>query len=171
VGASANVQHNTTVNGNLIRGINGFAGIETIANTDVNFNATINGNTVNQMGGFAFSAMYNILGGAGTETGTACLDINNNTFDASGATTGGNAVTHDQISTAANYNLPGYGGSANGEFVLAACGAPGTASVDVNTHHGGNTNTMTNGGFPFFGGGFDASLVCGHTGNGWGCPL
>jgi hypothetical protein len=114
------------------------------------------------------------LGGAGTETGTACLDIRNNILDASegfaplGDHFAGNAIAHDQISALANYNLPGYSGSANGEF--AACGA-GTASTDKNTHHAGNTNTLTNGPFPQFPGiGTDANSVCGVTGTGTSCP-
>ncbi|MFC3193811.1 Calx-beta domain-containing protein [Marinicella sediminis] len=168
VGASQNIQHNTTIDNNVVRGVDGQAGIETIANTDVDFNATIINNRVDQMGGtFSLSAMYNLVGGAGTETGTACLDVRNNIFDASGGAFSSNAVYKDQISTLANFNLPGYSGSANGEFAL--CGA-GTASVDKNTHHVGNGNVMTNGPFPFFAGGVDASTVCGVTGTGTSCP-
>ncbi|KAA3650175.1 MAG: tandem-95 repeat protein [Proteobacteria bacterium] len=168
IGASQNIQHNTTIDGNTIRGIDGFAGIETVANVDVNFNATITNNNVAQLGGFVLSGMYNMLGGNGTETGTACLDVRNNVFDASTAPFGSNAIFHDQISTTAHYNLPGYTGSANGES--ASCGA-GVASVNMHTHHVGNTNTMTNGASPLFPAiGVDASLVCGVTGVGTSCP-
>jgi len=168
-GASVNVQHNTTINLNQVRGINGFAGIETVANTDVDFNATITNNTVQQMGGNAFAAMYNLVGGAGTEIGTACLDVRNNTLDASGAPFAGNAVYKDQNSASANYNLPGYGGSANGESGTF-CGV-GTASVDASVHHTNNGNAMTNGPFASIPGvGVDASFVCGKTGAGGFCP-
>jgi|GEM_PF-1643038 len=168
-GASVNVQHNTTINLNQVRGINGFAGIETIANTDVNFNATITNNTVQQMGGNVLAAMYNLVGGGtGAETGTACLDVRDNTFDASAAPFAGHAVYKDQISGAANFNLPGYVGSPNGEFAVAC--AAGSASVDAGAHHAGNGNTMTNGPFPFFAGGVEASSVCGKTGAGTACP-
>ncbi|WP_223787874.1 beta strand repeat-containing protein [Marinicella meishanensis] len=168
IGASANVQHNTTLNLNVVRRVGGFAGIETIANTNVNFNATITNNTVNELENFTFSALYNLLGGAGTETGTACLDIRNNTLDASTAPFGGNAVYKDQPSAAANFNLPGYAGSPNGEFAIAC--PVGTASANTNTHHAGNGNTMTNGPFTTIGGGVDATLVCGKTGVGTSCP-
>ncbi len=168
IGASANVQHNTTINGNQVRGVDGLAGIETIANTDVDFNATITNNVVEQMGGFTLSAMYNLVGGVGTETGTACLDVRSNTFDASAAPFTGHAVYKDQISATANFNLPGYGGSPNGEFAFSC--AAGAASVNAGTHHAGNTNTMINGPFPTFAGGVDASIVCGMTGVGASCP-
>lgn len=167
-GASINVVHNTTIDSNVIRRVGGTAGIETIANTDVNFNATIINNTVNELENFVLAAMYNLVGGAGTETGTACLDVRNNSFDASNASFAGNAVYHDQISGSANYNLPGYAGSPNGETAIAC--AAGTASNDTNVHHAGNGNSMTNGPFPIYPGGVDASLVCGKTGTGTTCP-
>ncbi|TDR22421.1 beta strand repeat-containing protein [Marinicella litoralis] len=168
VGASQMTQHNTTLDLNIIRGINGYSGIDTIANTDVNFNATITNNTVEQLAGFAFAAMTNLVGGVGTETGTACLDVRNNTFDASASPFAGNAVFKDQISGSANYNLPGYSGSASGEFAIAC--AAGTASVDTGLHHMGNGNTMINGAFSTYPTGVDASAVCGKTGIGTSCP-
>ncbi len=168
IGASANVQHNTTIDNNQVRGVSGFAGIETVANTDVNFNATIINNVVEQLAGNVLGAMYNLVGGAGTETGTACLDVRSNTFDASAAPFAGHAVLKDQISATANFNLPGYTGSPNGEFAFAC--ATGTAGVNAGAHHAGNFNTMTNGPFPFIVGGVDATIVCGMTGIGTSCP-
>ena len=75
-------------------------------------------------------------------------------------------MAFDQISTSANHNLPGYTGSAQGEFAAP----PGTTSVNINTYLVGRGNSMTNGPFPAFGGGVDASLVDGVTGTGTTCP-
>ena len=98
-----------------------------------------------------------MVGGTVTDTGTVNLDIRGNALDASGAPGAGNAVYMDQVSTFANYNLPGYTGSPNGEFW-------GTASADIHTYLTGLGNTMTNGPFPSFSGGVDAGMVSGVTG-------
>ncbi|PLY01017.1 MAG: hypothetical protein C0623_06400, partial [Desulfuromonas sp.] len=80
-----------------------------------------------------------------------------------GAAFSGNAVFLDQLSATANYNLPGYAGSANGEF--NTFGPVGTASTNIDTYLNGLGNVMINGPFPLFpGGGVDASLVNGVTG-------
>ncbi len=172
VGASQNVVHTVTVDGNTIREIKGFAGIEVVANVDAVFNATLTNNNValssDALSNFALAAAYLLFGGAGTETGTACLDIRDNVLDASAAPFAGNAVFMDQISTVGQHNLPAYVGSGNGEFAFSC--ATGTASAGISTYLAGRGNTMTNGPFPLFGGGVDASIVCGVTGTGAGCP-
>jgi hypothetical protein len=168
VGASQKVVHTVTIDNNTIREV-GFGGIDVIANVDVGFNATIINNNVNQMGKFGFAALTAMFGGAGTETGTLCMDIRDNIFDNSAAPWGGNAVYLDQLSAAGNHNLPGYGGSANGEFAYL-CSPTGTASAGINTYLAGRGNTMTNGPYPVIAGGVDATLVCGVTGAGASCP-
>jgi uncharacterized repeat protein (TIGR01451 family) len=167
VGAAQNVVHTVTIRNNVVTEVQGSTGgIDIVANTDVSFNATIVGNSVTVNGSFPFTALYTILGGGtGVEIGTACLDIRNNTFDASSVAFAGNAVFLDQISSLANYNLPGYAGSPNGEFM------GGTASANIHTYLAGRGNVMVNGPFPGFpGGGVDAGLVVGVTGVGSGCP-
>ena len=168
VGASENIAHTATVDGNTVLGVTGsLSGIELVANTDVAFNATVTNNSVSQMGGFSLAAMYTLFGGAGTETGTACLDIRNNVLDASAAPSTGSAVFMDQISTAGNYNLPVYAGSPNGEsgtFCVA-----GTASAGIAAYQAGGGNTLIDG--PILAPpGVNAGLVCGVTGAGTTCP-
>jgi len=168
VGASQNVAHTSTIDSNTIREVDGFGGIDLIANVDGTMNVTVTNNHVADMGGFSIAALTALFGGNNTETGTLCLDVRNNTFDASGGPSTANAVYLDQISTLGQYNLPGYVGSGNGEF--ATCGA-GTASVDIDVLLNSNGNTMTNGAFPLFPAiGTDASIVCGVTGSGTTCP-
>jgi hypothetical protein len=168
VGASDAVQHTSTIDANSIRGINGFGGIDIVANVNVPMNVTLTNNVVAEMGGFSFAALTSLFGGNGNETGTLCLDIQDNTFNASGASFAGNAVYLDQVSSLGHYNLPGYSGSGNGEFT--PCGAAGTASADIHTALLSLGNLMTNGAAPSQPGGVDASLLCGVTGSGVGCP-
>ena len=164
VGVSQNMTHITTIDSNRIRGVDGFAGIDLAANTNATLNATISNNVITELGGFAFSALYILFGGAGSETGTANSAISNNVLDAGGAMSGSNAVTFDQISTLGHHNLPGYAGTGTGESG-ALCTA-GTASGDIGGYLAGRGNTMTNGAFPAVAGsGVDATLVCGVTGD------
>jgi hypothetical protein len=58
----------------------------------------------------------------------------------------------------ANYYLPGYAGSPDGE------GYGGTASVDIDAFLVGEGNVMINGAITFFAGGVYAELVEGVTG-------
>jgi len=164
VGAAENVSHTALIESNTIVEIKGWSGIDVVANVDVSCNFTILNNSVtlsdNAINNFAFSALYTMVGGTVTDTGTVNFDIEGNVFNASGAPGAGNAVYMDQISTLANYNLPGYTGSVNGEFAAT----PGTASADIHTYLTGLGNTMTNGPFSFFPGGVDAGIVSGVTG-------
>jgi hypothetical protein len=166
IGASVNVVHTVTIDNNTVIEIKGFSGIDITANVDVNFNATITNNNIalsfHGTNNFSIAALYALLGGMGTETGTVNLDIRGNVLTASGAPSAANAVIMDQISTFANYNLPGYTGSPNGEFAAS----PGTASVNIDTYLLSRGNTMFNGPFPSFPGGVDAGLVIGVTGIG-----
>ena len=163
VGAAENLSHTALIEDNNIVEVKGWSGIDVVANVDVSCNFTIlnNSDTLsgNIIDNFAFSALYTMVGGTVTDTGTVNLDIRGNALDASGAPGAGNAVYMDQVSTSANYNLPGYTGSANGEFI------GGTASADIHTYLTGLGNTMTNGPFPSFPGGVvDAGMVSGVTG-------
>jgi hypothetical protein len=87
--------------------------------------------------------------------------MHDNTFDASGAVNGDNAVFLDQVSSDAQYYFPGYTGDGDGEFTLGA----GNASADLDTFFTANGNDMTNGGGAFFGGGVDAGVIMGATGD------
>ena len=170
VGAGQNIQHNITISNNqLVQIVGSLGAMEVVANVEGQFNATIENNSVSFSSnpfGFGFSAFYAILGGGtGTEMGTACIDMSNNSFDASAAPITGNAIYIDQISTNANYNFPGYAGSPNGESAAPA----GTASVDLNTYFAGAGNTHMNGPFPIYAGSTDASFISGATGVGVAC--
>lgn len=171
VGASVDVNHNTTISNNILRQINtSLAGIEIVGNTNGVMNTKILNNIVTMSadpGNFALSAVYLLFGGAGTETGTACTEMNGNIIDASAAPFSGSAVFVDQISVAGNHNFPGYAGTANGEFAFAC--AAGTASAGLLPYLSGRGNTFTDGPFPTFPG-VDASIVCGVTGAGATCP-
>jgi hypothetical protein len=166
--------HTVLIDDNTILGVDGFAGISVNssrgdASNRAEVNATISNNDVSGLGGFALSAVYLLTGGsAGSgDFASVCADVQNNViFDASGGPFAGNAVYFDQISTDANYNLPGYAGSANGEFA----GPPGTASFDIDAYLVGRVNPMTNGPAAVFAGGVDAGLVTGVTGAGTTCP-
>ena len=166
MGASQSVVHNTAVDSNSVWGVTGSLGaIELVANVDVPFNATVTNNSVDEMGGFALTALYTLFGGGGNETGTACLDIRDNTLDASDASSSGSAIFMDQISATGHYNLPGYQGSPNGEF---GC-APGTASEDIALYETARGNVLIDGAIVTFPG-VDAGSVCGVTGFGTACP-
>lgn len=168
MGASQSVVHNTTVDSNSVWGVTGSLGaIELVANVDVPFNATVTNNSVDEMGGFALTALYTLFGGAGNETGTACLDIRDNTLDASDASSSGSAIFMDQISATGHYNLPGYQGSPNGEFGFGC--APGTASEDIALYETARGNALIDGAIVTFPG-VDARSVCGVTGFGTACP-
>ncbi len=162
VGAANDVAHTALIEDNTIVEVKGWSGIDIVANTNVSCNFTVLNNSAalsdHFTNNFAFSALYAMVGGGITDTGTLNLDIRGNALDASGAPWAVNAVFMDQISTSANYNLPGYTGSPNGEWM------GGTASVDIDTYLSGRGNTMVNGPFPMFSGGVDAGTVSGVTG-------
>jgi len=164
VGAAENVSHTVLIDSNTVIEVKGWSGIDVVANVDVICNFTITNNSVtlsnSASNNSAFAALYTMVGGTVTDIGTANFDIGGNVFNASGAPWAYNAVYMDQISTSANYNLPGYTGSSNGEFAAPA----GTASADIHTYLTGLGNTMTNGSFSFFPGGVDAGIVSGVTG-------
>ena len=166
VGTGGTVTHTTSISGSTIVEVAGFAGMELIANGASTMNATINGNnSVSQLGGSVFTGLYLLVGGGSGDTATSCLLVDNNTFDASGGSSSSNAVTLDQVSSSANFNLPSYPGSANGENF------GGTASTDVDTYLSGRGNGMTNGPFPIFlTGDVDATNAQGITNTGSTCP-
>ena len=122
--------------------------------------ATLTDNVVEELGEFAFAALYAVVGGAAGSGDFAQLglDLSGNTFDASGALFGGNAVYLDQISTDAHYYVPGYAGSPDGEWL------GGSASVDLDAFWSPG-NTFINGAFPSWPGGVDAGFVMGLTGD------
>ncbi len=169
VGTAQNIGHNSTVNNNTVANIAGFTGLDFAHDGNGAFNSNITNNNVSGLSGFALAAMNSTLAGGGIATGTACLDIENNSLDASGAPFGLNAIFLDELNAAATYNLPGFAGSPNGEFAFS-CPA-GTASNDGHGLLSGQGNTFVNGAFPSFPGiMLDASLVCGKTGVGTTCP-
>ena len=169
IGSAQNIAHSSTVNNNTVTGIDGFAGLDFAHDGNGTFNSNVTNNSVSGLGGFSLSAMNSTLAGGGIATGTACLDIENNSLDASGATFGLNAIFLDELNAAATYNLPGFAGSPNGEFALSC--AAGSASTDGHGLLLGQGNTFVNGAFPSFPGiMLDASLVCGKTGVGTSCP-
>ncbi|WP_395376848.1 beta strand repeat-containing protein [Marinicella sp. W31] len=169
VGSAGTIGHNSTVNNNTVAGIAGFTGLDFAHDGNGAFNSNVTNNNVSGLSGFALSAMNSTLAGGGIATGTACLDIENNSLDASGAAFGLNAIFLDELNAAATYNLPGFGGSPNGEFAFSC--APGNASTDGHGLLLGQGNTFVNGAFPSFPGiMLDASLVCGKTGVGTSCP-
>jgi hypothetical protein len=170
--APGTIVHTVEISNNTILGVDGFAGIEVLSNrgtaTDrAEVKATIENNVVEQMGTFAISGMYLLAGGSAASGDHAylCADISRNIpIDASGATTGNNAIVFDQLSSDANHNLPGYGGSADGETL------GGTASADIDSFlTGTKANTLVNGGAPAYPGGVNAGTVVGVTGNGSDC--
>ena len=166
VGASGTVSHTATINGNVVRGVNGFGGIDIVANHNapavVDF--TITNNNVAELGGFVLSALTSVVGGAGTENGTLDLDIRNNVFNNASAPSGGSAIFLFQISGMANYNLPGYGGSPNGEFAFACPAGAASAGLAAFLTAVPQSNTLVDGPFPVLPG-VDATSVCGVTGN------
>ena len=130
--------------------------------------ALVSGNTIEEMTDFSFAALYAVVGGAGPgDSSELGLDLHNNVIDNSGADFGANAVVLDQVSENAHYNLPGYTGSADGEFTAN----PGMASVDIDAFLTGQGNVMTNGAFAFQPGGVDASFVTGVTGDPFVLPV
>jgi uncharacterized repeat protein (TIGR01451 family) len=164
IGSGGTVNHRVLVNNNEILGIDGFAGLDVVANAHSTLDATITNNTIREMTGFVLAGMYYLVGGGAGDTSTLCADIRGNTVDAGGVSFA-SAVFFDQISGSANHNLPGYAGSPHGEF-----GSPstGTASVDIESYLNGLGNWLTAGASAFFV--VDASLVQGVTGNA-GCSL
>ena len=177
-GAGAgNITHTANINNNTIRGIAGFAGLDLFANRGANAtdnarsHISMTDNVVNGLSGFATNAVNALVGGSALsgDFSYLCTDKHGNTFDASAAPFGGNAILYDQISEDAQHNVPDHPGSGNGEFAFQC--APGTASADLHTHQSGvQGNTLINGPFPSHPGGVDASLVCGLTGSGSTCP-
>lgn len=168
--------HTVVIDNNTIQSVNGDAGIDILSNRGFDtgnraeINATISNNDISRMDGFALSALKLTVGGsaASGDFANLCTDISGNTLDASDPVDGnfaGNAVFYDQISTDARHNIPGYTGSANGEF------NGGTASTDIDAHLNTDSNTLVNGSFPLYPGiGVDASTVLNVTNSGTSCP-
>ncbi|HEV2865911.1 MAG TPA: hypothetical protein VGX37_05300, partial [Allosphingosinicella sp.] len=121
---------------------------------------TASGNVVEEMSEFNFAALYAVVGGAGSgDYSKLGLDLSDNVLDNSGATSGSSAVVLDQVSTTSHFYFPGYSGSPSGEL------NGGTASANLHTFLTGEGNVMTNGGYPSYPGGVDASFVSGLTGD------
>jgi VCBS repeat-containing protein len=129
--------------------------------------ATVSGNVVEEFGDFAFAALYAVVGGTAFSGDFARLglDLDDNVFDLSGADYGSNAIYLDQVSSDAHFYFPGYGGSADGEYM------GGTASGDLHAFFSAKGNAMTNGAFPSFPGGVDAGLIMGATGDSFVHPV
>jgi hypothetical protein len=110
--------------------------------------------------------LYALVGGSGGSGDFARmgLALDGNTFDASDADFALDAIYLDQISSDAHYYVPGYIGSANGEFSAS----PGTASADL-TDFWNDNNTLVPAPFNLFGG-VDASVVLGVTGDAFFLP-
>ncbi|HEY0044057.1 MAG TPA: hypothetical protein VGB62_05855, partial [Allosphingosinicella sp.] len=122
--------------------------------------ATVTNNIVDDMGEGSLFAFYALVGGAGSgDRSELGLNLNGNTLDASGATSGGNGVFLDQASGDAHFYFPGYGGSPTGDY------NGGNASADLSAYFAGRGNVISNGGFPSFPGGVDAGFVSGVTGD------
>jgi hypothetical protein len=150
VGATGNQAHTALVQNNVIRRVSGFAGIDILSNIDnpTELRATIINNFVSELDGFTFAGLYAIIGGGtGLETGTTCLDIRSNNFDATAVA--GFGMAFDQISPASNYNLPQY------------AGAPNAATADIGMYLDARMNVS----IPTI----DASPVLGVTGIGVDC--
>ncbi|MEA3052926.1 MAG: hypothetical protein QOG72_1829 [Sphingomonadales bacterium] len=128
--------------------------------------ATITDNVVDELGDFALAALYALVGGqAGSgDFSKLGLALDGNTLDASDADFGIDAIYLDQLSSDAHYYVPGYAGSANGEFSAS----PGTASADLTAFWDAN-NTLVTTPFNIFGG-VDASIVRGVTGDAFFLP-
>jgi VCBS repeat-containing protein len=158
--------YQATIINNQVYDVGGFAGITLIANgggalNPAQLEALIQDNVVDQLSGFAVSALYALVGGSAVSGDFAQmgLEIVDNIFNAGDAPFGLNAVIFDQISSDAHYYFPGYAGSGNGEFF------GGTASPDLDAFLTGQGNVMTNGAFPSFPGGVDASFIQDATGD------
>ena len=149
----------------------GFAGIELRSSGGGSGNpavleATIQNNVVDELGDFAFSALYALVGGQGSgDFSRLGIALDGNTFDASDADFAFDAIYLDQVSTTAHYYVPGYTGSANGEYSAV----PGTASVDL-TNFWDDNNTLVPAPFTTFGG-VEASGVRGLTGDAFVHPV
>jgi hypothetical protein len=128
--------------------------------------ATITNNTVAEIKPTtSLGAMYLQIGGnsaSGTDNALMGLNLTGNTLTA----TVNNAIIFDEVSSAARFYLPGYGGSPNGEFANAFFppAANGTASSGINTYLAGKGNVLTNGTGPSEPGGVNAENVVGVTG-------
>jgi VCBS repeat-containing protein len=156
---------------NDIHDIGGSAGIFIRANGDGTagstvLEATVTGNTIDEMGDGVFAGLYAFAGGNGPgDFAEVGLDLNDNVIDLSDAAFGGNAVYLEQGSLEAHFNVPGYGGSADGE----AFG--GTASDDLAAFFATQGNVLTNGdaaSYPF--GTVDAQVTIGITGDAFFLP-
>jgi VCBS repeat-containing protein len=124
--------------------------------------ATVDNNTVAELGDFSLAALYASVGGQGSgDFSKLGLSMHGNVLDASGATFGDNAIFLDQGSSDAHFYFPGYAGSPDGEFN----GGNASADLDAFLTDGSHHNTLINGGFASFGGGVDAGVVIGVTGD------
>ncbi|HEY5720982.1 MAG TPA: Ig-like domain-containing protein [Allosphingosinicella sp.] len=150
---------------NNINDIEGIAGIYLRSNggdfTDTAvMEATISGNTLDEFGDFVFAGLVAQIGGSGQAIDAASLGLalSDNIIDLSDADFGGNAVYIDQSTFESHYYMPGYTGSPDGE------GLGGMASVDLDAFWTGLGNVFTNGGFPAYAGGVDATVTVGIGG-------
>jgi hypothetical protein len=171
-GGAGTITQTVRIEGNQIRDVlNGLGAIFVHSNGDgitasARLEATIRSNVIEELGtsnGGVYAGIYAQLGGNGDgDRAVMGLDISNNTVTLAG-TPGGNAYAFDQLSDDARYYLPGYGGSANGEYPLS--GSAGTASTGISNYLLGKGNSGVNGNFPTTSGRIaDASIVVGVGG-------
>jgi hypothetical protein len=93
VGTASTVTHTATINNNIIRGVgtttpadSGFAGIDAVALGDSQLNVTMTNNTIDELAGAVLAGIYLLTGSDVADTARMCANIQNNTVDASGAT-------------------------------------------------------------------------------------
>ncbi|MEA3008920.1 MAG: hypothetical protein QOJ91_612, partial [Sphingomonadales bacterium] len=154
---------------------NGLAAIRLVANSaggggTSRLEATVTNNVNGDVAGSdTLSGLYAIVGGQGaSDPSVMGLNLSGNTFR-SGAASGSNAITLDQISTnsTAHYIIPGYPLTATS--VRGEGRAGGTASANLTSYWanaasgGSGTNTLVNGAFPNQPGKVDAGNVFGIT--------
>ncbi|HWT12814.1 MAG TPA: Ig-like domain-containing protein [Allosphingosinicella sp.] len=123
--------------------------------------ADVDGNVIDETGDFTFAGLYAVVGGSASsgDFSQFGLDLTNNVIDNSGADFGSSAVVLDQISTDSHFYFPGYAGDSEGEL------NGGTASADLDAFFTGQGNTLSNGAFPTYAGGVDASFLHNATGD------
>ena len=159
-GGRTNMTHTVTIHNNTIREITGFAGIRIRANKSADLHATVTNNSVTAVNGaFSTAALSMIVGGGAVgDDAVMCVDLRNNILDGSGIPASAvplGAVSFDQISAFAHYNLPQYAGGANG------------ASANIETYLTGRGNVLSiTPGFPLV----EAGFTLGVTGTGTTCP-
>ena len=157
--AGDNSSHDLTITGNNFH--NGHANIVSGGGVGSGavLEAVVSGNIVAELGDFMLAAFYALVGGTGSDFARLGLDMTDNTFDASDADFGLNAVLLDQISPDAFFHFPGYAGSPDGEL------NGGTASTDIAAFLATQGNTLVDPPFAAYPGGVYAEFVFGVTGD------